>query len=219
MEPQFSPIDMQTWPRAQMFYYFTQMAPTGYTVNVTIDVTAMRSALKEAQKKFFPAYLYLVTRAMGEQIEFKTAYMDDKLGYWNTLTPLYATFHEDDKTISFLWTPYDDDFSVFHESYLNDQRLFGNNHGFLAKPGTPPPSCYTVSCVPWLRFEGFSLHCYNPGKYFFPSVEAGQFAEVHGRVTMPLSLTLHHATTDGYHVRLFLEELQQLMDQPELWLS
>lgn len=218
MEPQFSPIDIQTWPRGQMFYYFTQMAPTGYTVNVTVDVTAMQEALEEAQKKFFPAYLYLVTRALNKQIEFKTAYADDVLGCWNTLTPLYAAFHEDDKTISFLWTPYDDDFSIFHESYLEDQRLYGGNHGVLAKPGTPPPSCYTVSCVPWLRFDSFALHCYNPGKYFFPSVEAGQFAPNGGRVTMPLSLTLHHATTDGYHVRVFLEELQQLMDNPKTWL-
>lgn len=51
---------------------------------------------------------------LNKQIEFKVAVRDDVLGYWDTLTPLYAVFHEDDKTISFMWTEYDDCFSVFH---------------------------------------------------------------------------------------------------------
>lgn len=31
----FYPIDLKTWPRAQMFYYFSQMAPTGYSITVS----------------------------------------------------------------------------------------------------------------------------------------------------------------------------------------
>ena len=55
----FTPLDMQTWPRAQMFYYFSKMAPTGYSLTVDLDITAMRTALKHAGIKFFPAYLWL----------------------------------------------------------------------------------------------------------------------------------------------------------------
>ncbi len=217
MEPTFIPINPAAWPRGEMFYYFSEIAPTGYTMNVSVDVTEMKKALDAKKMKFFPAYLYLVTRALNEQIEMKTAYVDEKIGYWSSLTPLYAAFHEDDKTISFLWTAYDDDFAVFYDSYLKDQRLYGQNHGALAKPA-PPPSCYTVSCVPWIRFTGFSLHSYSNSKYFFPSVEAGKFTEQDGKLTMPLSLTLHHAATDGYHVQQFLSELERLMNNPEIWL-
>lgn len=219
MEPLFHPIDINTWPRAQMFYYFSQMAPTGYTINVTVDVTNTRQALKDRGKKFFPAYLYVVTRALIRQPEFTTAYADDQLGWWDALTPLYAVFHEDDKTISFLWTPYDADFTAFYQNYSEDMRLYSHVHGALAKPGMPPPSSYTVSCVPWISFNSFALHSYSPGKYYFPSVEAGRFTESNGRVTMPLSLTLHHATTDGWHVQQFLLELERLMSEPSVWLN
>lgn len=34
---------------------------------------------------------------------------------------------------------------------------------------------------------------------------------------MPLSITVHHATAGGYHLKAFLEELQQSMDHPEEW--
>ena len=33
----FTPLDLQTWPRGQMFWYFSQMAPTGYSLSVTAD--------------------------------------------------------------------------------------------------------------------------------------------------------------------------------------
>ncbi len=58
----FHPIDLQTWPMAEAFHYYTEIAPTTYTVNVSMDVTAMRKSLKEKAYKFFPVYLFLVER-------------------------------------------------------------------------------------------------------------------------------------------------------------
>ena len=31
---------------------------------------------------------------------------------------------------------------------------------------------------------------------------------------MPLSITAHHATTDGWHIKQFLDDLQTEMDSP-----
>ena len=43
-EPQFTPLDLQTWKRGQMFYYFSKMAPTGYSLTVKLDITNMKAA-------------------------------------------------------------------------------------------------------------------------------------------------------------------------------
>lgn len=77
---------------------------------------------------------------------------------------------------------------------------------------SPPPNAYTVSCVPWLSFEHFAVHSYECKPYFFPSIEAGRYSREGDRVLMPLSVTCHHATTDGWHVHVFPERLQQEMD-------
>lgn len=209
----FTPIDLAAWPRGQMFYYFSQMAPTGYSLTVNLDVTKLRQTLKAAGKKFFPAYLWLVTRNLNRQTEFKVAIRDGVLGSYDTLTPLYASFHEDDKTFSLMWTAFDPSFDAFYQAYLDNQRRFGGVHGVLAQPETPPPAnTYTVSCVPWVSFTHFAVHSYENKPYYFPSVEAGKFEERDGMCRMPLSLTCHHATTDGYHVSRFLEALQWDMD-------
>ncbi len=217
--PIFTPIDLQTWNRGQTFWYFSKMAPTGYSLTVNVDITHMKAVLKGAGMKFFPAYLWLATKLLNQQIEFRIAEKDGQIGYYDALTPLYAAFHKDDKTFSLLWTPYDEHFPTFHQAYMENQKKYGDNHGILARPGElPPPNAYTISCVPWISFDHFAVHSYENKPYYFPSVEAGKFFEEGGRLKMPLSLTCHHATTDGWHVHRFLEDLQAEMDRFEIYL-
>ena len=213
----FTPIDLQRWPGGQVFWYFAKMAPTGYSLTVELDVTEVLRRTKERGLKFFPVYLWLVTKHLNNQVEFKIAEKDGQVGYFDTLTPLYASFHQDDKTFSLMWTEYDDDFDVFYQRYVENQKRFGENHGVLCQPQTPPPeNAYTVSCVPWISFKHFAVHSYENKPYYFPSVESGRFYEDEaGRMRMPLSITCHHAATDGYNVDRFLRELQEGMDRFE----
>ena len=212
----FTPIDRSSWPRSQVFTYFSRMAPTGYSLTVDVDVTRLRHTAKEAGFRFFPAYLWLVTRNLNRQQEFKIAEADGVLGYYDTLTPLYATFHEDTHTFSLMWTPYCESFAEFHAAYLENQRRFGDVRGLLSQPQTPPPpNAYTVSCIPWVTFSHFAVHSYDNKPFYVPSVEAGKVYAKGERLLMPLSLTCHHATTDGYHVHRFLEALGEDLAQPE----
>ena len=214
----FTPISLSTWTRGQMFYYFSKMAPTGYSLTVSMDVTKLRASLKQHGIKFFPAYLWLVTRNLNHQVEFKVAEQDGVLGYFDTLTPLYATFHEDDKHARHV----DGVLGILpgiSDAYLQNQKQFGDTHGVLCQPQTPPPAnAYTVSCMPWVHFSHFAVHSFENKPYYFPSVEAGKFTEENGRFLMPLSITCHHATTDGYHIHTFLDALQADMDQFEAFL-
>ena len=60
-----------------------------------------------------------------------------------------------------------------------------------------------------MEFTHFAVHSYQNQPYYFPSVEAGKLFERDGRTWMPLSLTCHHAATDGYHIRRFLDTLEK----------
>ena len=54
--PLFTPLDLLTWQRGQIFYYFAKIAPTGYSLTADMDITEMLLAVKSAGIKFFPAY-------------------------------------------------------------------------------------------------------------------------------------------------------------------
>ncbi len=116
--PQFTPLDLRDWKRGQMFYYFAKMAPTGYSLTVDVDITRMLAACREAGGKFFPAYLWLVTRCLNLQTEFRIAEREGQIGYYDFLTPLYASFHEDDKTFSLMWTEFREEFGEFYRGHI-----------------------------------------------------------------------------------------------------
>lgn len=216
---EFIPIDLKNWSRFQMFYYFSKMEPTGYSLTVNIDITELRNILKRNNLKFFPAYLWLITKNLNKQIEFKISEKDGVIGYYKTLTPLYAHFHNDTCTFSLMWTEYNDDFAKFYNSYIENQTNYDRNYGVLSQPDTTPPlNAFTVSCIPWVEFTHFAVHSYENKPYYFPSVEAGKFFENNNRILMPLSITCHHATTDGYHIKLFLESLQEDINNFEKYL-
>ena len=65
----FTPIDLRSWSRGETFYYFSKMAPTGYSLTASLDVTRLRQTLKEAGKRFFPACLWLITGLLQQQAD------------------------------------------------------------------------------------------------------------------------------------------------------
>ncbi len=215
----FKELFMADWPRAESFYYYSQMAPTSYSVTVKLNFTKLKAQVQQRELKFFPAYLYAVSRVISQIQELKLAVKDEKVGFWDYLNPIYPQFHPEDQTVSLLWTEYSPDFVEFYQRYLSDTQKFGDNRGMLTKKGAPPENAYVISCIPWFSFDSFSLQHHNLKDYYFPSFEAGKFIQQNSELYMPLSIDAHHAATDGYQLKIFLEELQQLMDTAEEWMG
>ena len=67
---EFIPIDPASWSRIQTFSYFSRMAPTGYSLTVELDVTVLRRVLKAHGLKFYPVYLWLVTKNLNANPAF-----------------------------------------------------------------------------------------------------------------------------------------------------
>ncbi len=215
----FHVIDFDNWDRKHYFNHFTKMLPTGYSINVTVDITNTYNIMKKQNKKFFPAYLYLTSRQIVNQQEFRIANLNGQLGYYEVLHPSYACFHEDDKTMSSMWTEYHPEFAVFYNNYMKDQKNYGNIHGILAKPSVPPQNSCMISVLPWVQFSSYVPIPFGYGNgYFFPVMEAGKFFVKDNKRYMPFSITVHHAVADGYHVGLFLEKFQEDLNYPEKWM-
>ena len=126
----FSLIDVEKWNRREIFFYFSRIAPTTYSVTSSLDITNMIKALKEHNLKFFPSFLWLSTTIINQHPEFRVAMKNGNIGYYSSLTPFYPTFHSSGKTISMLWTDYSPSLFEFYNAYLEDNKLYGENKGF-----------------------------------------------------------------------------------------
>ena len=80
MDKNFTLIDIEKWKRREIFYYFSHIAPTTYSVTSNLDITRMMKVLRDHDLKFFPSFLWLSTAIINKHQEFRVAIKDGKVG-------------------------------------------------------------------------------------------------------------------------------------------
>jgi len=213
----FQPIDLETWSRKIYFEHYLHRVRCTYSMTAPLDITRLRGHLKGKGIKLYPALIHMIATAVNRHGEFRVCFdSEGRLGRWDRLSPSFTIFHEDDRTFSSLWVPYDENFRTFYRRYAEDLETYGDCKAFAAKPGEPP-NTFPVSSIPWVGFTGFNLNIYNEGTYLLPIFTMGKYTEDGGRVLLPLSVQLHHAVCDGYHAGVLFRELQALADGCSDW--
>lgn len=204
----FEKIDKNTWPRKEYFEHYYSNVPCTYSMTVKLDITR----IKEKHQKLYPTMLYYLTTVVNRHSEFRTAFNENhELGIYSEMSPCYTIFHKDTETFSNLWTTYTPDFKKFCIAYENDLQQFGNQKGLTGKPNVPS-NCFPVSMIPWTTFESFNLNLQKGYNYFIPIFTMGKYYEENRKVILPLSIQVHHAVCDGFHVCRFINELQELIN-------
>lgn len=214
----FQPIDMKTWSRKPYFEHYLHKVRCTYSMTANIDMTLLLPELTSRGIKLYPALIHMLATVVNRHIEFRMSYdANGNVGYWESMSPSYTIFHDDDKTFSSIWTDYDKDVREFNRRYLVDLELYGGIKQFTPK-SNEPPNTFPISCVPWVSFTGFDLNIYNEGTYLSPIFTIGKYFRQADSILLPLAVQMHHAVCDGYHASMLFQELQMLADNFATWL-
>lgn len=205
----FKPIDTSSWKRKPYFdYYFNQIRCT-YNITVNIDITNVLSFKDRNKVKLYPLLIYVISKAVNKYEEFRTAINDrGEIGIWETLSPCYTVFHKDSESFSNIWTEWNDDLNLFLSNFEQDSKRFGQIDRIDAKPNTPA-NVFPISSLPWTTFTGFNLNIFADGTYLLPIFTYGKYFKDGNRYLIPLSIQVHHAVCDGFHVSRLINEIQQ----------
>lgn len=202
----FHHVDRSNWKREEYFNHYFSVIPCTYSITVKLNITA----IKAKKLKLYPTLLYCITTAVNRHEEFRTVMKNGVLGIYEMLNPCYTIFHEETKMFSSIWTEYFDDYEKFCQAYDADVKKFGSAEGLFAKPVTIE-NIFPVSMLPWTSFEGFNLNLQKGYDFLLPIFTLGRYYEANGQFFLPMSLQVHHAVCDGYHVSCIIEEIQQLI--------
>ncbi len=71
----------------------------------------------------------------------------------------------------------------------------------------------TGASIPWTTFTGFNLNVYGDGTYLRPIFTFGKYFEQEGKTFIPLSVQIHHAVCDAFHVSRLIDEFQDLVNK------
>lgn len=206
----FNYIDIENWSRKPYYDHFINKVKCSYSITTNIDITDLLRTSKSKKIKLYPVLIYILSIAVNKHKEFRTCFdKNGDLGYWDELNPSYTIFNKDSETFSNIWTEFDQDFSSFYENYCKDIEQYGN-----AKELSPKQSnldnTFNISSVPWINFSSFNLNIYDASSYLLPIFTFGKYSKVNDTILIPLSLQVHHAVCDGFHVSKLVNEVQEL---------
>lgn len=214
----FTKIDLETWSRKESYNWFTTKVCCRISMTTNIDVTNLVKKIKDCKLRCYPAFIYAVSNVINSSDEYKMALDENEnLGVYDIVNPRYPLFHDSDKSISVLWTEYESDFKIFYDKFINDINTYGKNRSFPAKNDTPQ-NCFDMSVIPWSSFTSFDCPPTHSGLWLSPLVVVGKFFESEGKLLIPVSISVHHAICDGYHVSMFFKKLQDLCKNPNNWI-
>lgn len=202
-------LNIETWERKEHFNFFKQFEEPFFGITVQIDCTRAYQLAKENQKSFFLYYLHQSLVAANQTEPFRYRISNDQVLVYDTVKAS-PTINRNDGTFGFGYMDYHRDFFKFEARATKEIERVRNTTGL--KPATSGENVIHYSSLPWLDFTAIS----HARSFSFPDsspkITFGKMTEKKGKKSMPVSIHVHHALMDGYHVGLFVEKFQDLMD-------
>lgn len=206
------------WKRKSYFDYYYKKLKSKYNVNYHIDITELFREIKHNNLKFYPTYLYVITRIVNRNEEFRMSFDENgNLGIWSYIIPSYTIFHKDDKTFSDLWSEYTPVFKDFYRQVINDMNTYGDIKKIKARDYCPANFC-PISSLPWLSFHSISQDTYSDSTLLFPIIRFGKIYQDNHKTLLPFSIFVNHAVADGYHTSKLINEIEAFGKDVKLWM-
>lgn len=203
-------VNLNEWSRGSLFKFYIDKMRIVMSLTADVNVTNLRAYSKKNNLNFYPLMLWVVSKIINSHDEFKYSWDDaGNLIKWDFVSPSYTDFHADDENFVKMVTEYSDDLFEFCSRVDKDRQRHKNERAILFNQ---PPNFFDVSCLPWIKYSHFDIHVFDEGKFLAPVVTWGKFEEKDGKLIMPLTMNIHHAVADGFHLSRFFNEVQELMD-------
>ncbi len=198
-------IDFHNWERKEFYEHFTNEVICTYSTTVNLDITNLKS------HRLYPSLIWLLTKAVNQMPEFRTALTDEGVCIYDEMHPAYTIFNKDNKNFSAIWTEFNSDYNIFLRSYELDTAKYSSSIKYAPKPDRPS-NPFAIYMVPWLTFTSFNINVFDDGKYLLPIFTLGKYFEEGKKIMIPLAIQVHHAVCDGYHIGTFINTLQTLIE-------
>jgi chloramphenicol O-acetyltransferase type A len=203
-------IDINNWNRKELYNFFSRFEEPFFGVTISVDCTVAYKQTKSKGISFFLYYLYRALKAANEVENFRYRISDGKVFLYDTIQAS-ATVDRPNGTFGFSYIDYVTGENEFYEIASKEIERVRQSQALL--PAVSGENVIHFSAVPWLNFTSLS----HARSFTFPDsspkISFGKMTEQNALKSMPVSIHAHHGLMDGYHVGLFVDRFQQLLNE------
>jgi len=203
-------LDIDNWSRKDQFRFFSRFEEPFFGVTVPVNCGHAYQVCKEKGYSFFLYYLHASLKAANETEPFRYIIEQEQVFVYDQINAS-ATIDRPDGSFGFSYIDYHPDFIAFstHAKVIMDE--VRNSTGLI--PAISGENVIHYSSIPWLNFTAIShARCFSY-KDSCPKITFGKMTEQNGVQQMPVSVHVHHALMDGFHVAQFVDKFQEILLQ------
>ena len=201
------PVDPESWPRREIFAFFSGISDPFYAVSFRLDVTALRRYTKERGLSFYHSMIWLCTRALGRVEAFSYALREGQLVRLESRRPSFTHLRPGSENFQIVTLPCEgslEDFCAAAGEKAEKQDFFID----FAGEGI---DMIFLSCLPWLDLTALTNERDLDPDDAVPRIAWGKYTEENGRLMLGLSVEVNHRFIDGLHIGQFARELERMI--------
>lgn len=202
-------IDISSWNRKEHFEFFNTFEEPFFGITTQIDMTIAYEKSKKLQIPFFVYYLHKTIAAINQVENFRYRIEDNEVVLYDEIDAS-ATIMRDDKTFGFSFMKFHSDIQDFAKIAQTEIERIQTTQGLFTREF--PENIIHFSAVPWINFTGLTHSRKFTLKDSCPKVSYGKLMTDNGKQTMAMTVLAHHGLVDGYHMGLFVDALQNLLN-------
>jgi chloramphenicol O-acetyltransferase type A len=203
-------LDLTTWNRASHFEFFSKLDEPFFGTTIQLDCTTAHKKAKKLGVSFYVYYLHKTIVAVNNIENFRYRIEEGNPVIYDSIN-ISSTILREDKTFGFSEIEYNEDLNIFISNYNTESERVQNTTGLFTR--THGENIVHFSALPWINFTSISHSRSFTFPDSCPKFSFGKMIEENGRKKMPMSVHVHHGLVDGYHLGLFFEEFERIMNQ------
>ena len=204
-------IDIKTWERKEHFEFFSKIDDPVFGITAEVDVTSTFKKCKVNNWSFHQYYHFLSTQAVNEIEEFRTRIENDSIVLFDEVHTS-TTILKDNKTFAFTFVPKTDSFEEFSKLAVIEFGRGRNAIGMGITEESKQLNTIHYSTLPWINFKGLKHPLSTNFVDSNPKITFGKMEKINDVLKMPVAVYGHHGLLDGYHIGLYLEKFQSLLN-------
>lgn len=200
-------IDKASWPRRELFDFFSAMSQPFYSLTFKQDVTRLYQFTKERRLSFYYSLIYLCTQAVNRVENFRYGLEEGEVVLYDRRNPSFTDLHPGSECFHIVNLPLEGDIQAFCAAAREKSRA-----QTTLLSGPDGPDFIYFSCVPWVELTALTNERDFDPDDAVPRIAWGKYAQEGERKILHISLELNHRFVDGLHVGRFHEGLSEMIE-------
>ena len=201
-------IDMENWPRRELYDFMSGIRDPFYAVTFTQDVTKLYDYTKAHGLSFYHALTYLVTKAVNRVENFRYDIEGGKVVLLDERVPSFTELRRETELFYFVNVRASGTMEEFctqaAEKAAAQTTLFGEED---------TRDLIFISCLPWVELTSMTNEGMTDPDDCIPRISWGKWHEENGRKMLGICLEVNHRLIDGIHIGKFAAALTRLIEE------